>query len=80
MVFYVRDLNRNRVHSSKLASLVILAIYQAPKREAFVCRDAPSRSLRDRRSRQLAAGWQTKGADSHLYAIMLLNAVRFGHC
>jgi len=33
-------LNRNRVHSSKLASSLILAIHQAPKRVAFVRRDA----------------------------------------
>ena len=32
-----------------------LAIHRAPKREAFVCRDAPSRLIRDRRSRQLVA-------------------------
>jgi hypothetical protein len=42
-----------------------LAIHQTPKREAFVCRDASSRFVRDRRSRQLAAGLQTKGADIH---------------
>ena len=40
--------------------------HQAPKREAFGCRDAPPRFIRGRRSRGLAPGWQTKGADIHL--------------
>ena len=39
--------------------------HQAPKREAFGCRDAPLRFIRGRRSRGLASGWQTKGADIH---------------
>ena len=39
--------------------------HQAPKREAFGCRDAPPRFIRGRRSRGLAPGWQTKGADIH---------------
>lgn len=45
--------------------VLTLAIHQAPKREAFVCLDASSRFVRDRQSRQLAARWQTKGADIH---------------
>ena len=59
----VVELNRNRIHSSKLASLVILAIHQAPKREAFVCCGASPRLVLGRRSRELAPGWQTKGGD-----------------
>jgi hypothetical protein len=51
--------------SPEACFVLIFAIYQAPKREAFVCRDAPSRFAGDRRSRQLAAGSQTKGADIH---------------
>jgi len=42
--------------------------HQAPKREAFGCRDAPPRFIRGRRSRGLAPGWQTKGADIHSLA------------
>ena len=41
------------------------AIHQAPKREAFVCRDASLTRSGSRRSRELAPGWQTKGADIH---------------
>jgi len=59
------QLNRNRVHCSKLASLLVFAIHQAPKREAFVCRDASLTRSGSRRSRELAPGWQTKGADIH---------------
>jgi hypothetical protein len=33
--------------------------------QAFDCRDAPPRFIRGRRSRGLAPGWQTKGADIH---------------
>jgi len=43
-------------------------IHQAPKREAFGCRDAPPRFIRRRGSRGLAPGWQTKGADIHFFA------------
>lgn len=45
--------------------LLYLAIHLAPKREAFVCLDALSRFIRDRRIRQLAADCQTKGDDIH---------------
>ena len=48
-----------------------LAIHQAPKREAFGCRDAPPRFIRGRRSRGLAPGWQTKGADIHCLVHLL---------
>jgi hypothetical protein len=45
--------------------------HQAPKREAFGCRDAPPRFIRGRRSRGLAPGWQTKGADIHSGAVLV---------
>ncbi len=45
--------------------------HQAPKREAFGCRDAPPRFIRGRRSRGLAPGWQTKGADIHCLVHLL---------
>ncbi len=65
-------MNRNRVHCSKLASLLVFAMnvalrskHQAPKREAFVCSDASLTRSGSRRSRELAPGWQIKGADIH---------------
>jgi len=60
--------------------------HQAPKREAFGCRDAPPRFIRGRRSRGLAPGWQTKGAQASglyvhrqdTYATLRVQAVLLG--
>lgn len=64
------NLNRNWVHSPKLASSLLFAMkvslrskHQAPKRKAFVRRDAPSRFARDRRSRQLLTRRSSKNED-----------------
>lgn len=56
-------INRNGVHCSQLAWLLVLTIDQAPKREAFDCRDASLTRSESRRSRELLTWHSFKNED-----------------